>query len=86
MASRVVLPDPAAEYRLRPPDDDGLRALAAATGGSFRPGPEALAGGGGDRRTERHPVWPQLLVLSLGLWLTDILVRRVRLFEPRADV
>ncbi len=86
VASRVVLPDPAAEYRLRPPDDDGLRALAAATGGSFRPGPEALAGGGGDRRTERHPVWPQLLVLSLGLWLTDILVRRVRLFEPRADV
>ena len=82
IASRIVLPDPAAEYRFRAADEDGLRALAAATGGAWRPGPEALASGSADRRKERRSLWPALLTAALLLWLLDILFRRVRIFEP----
>lgn len=82
VASRVVLPDAAAEYRFRPADEQGLRALAAATGGAWRPGPEALASDASDRRPDRRPLWPSLLMVALGLWFVDILLRRVRLFEP----
>jgi Ca-activated chloride channel homolog len=82
VASRIVLPDPAAEYRFRPPDEAGLRAMASATGGAWRPGPEALASGSGDRRTERRPAWHMLIALALGLWFVDLVLRRVRLFEP----
>lgn len=81
VASRVVLPDLAAEYRFRAPDEEGLRALAAATGGAWRPGPEALASRMSDHRTERHALWPLLLMASLALWFADVLLRRVRLFE-----
>jgi Ca-activated chloride channel family protein len=82
IASRVVLPDTAAEYRFRPADDAALRAIATATGGAWRPGPEALASASGDRRTERRPVWPVFLGLALALWFVDLVLRRVRVFEP----
>jgi Ca-activated chloride channel family protein len=82
VGSRVVLPDPAAEYRFGPPDEERLRAIATATGGAWRPGPEALATVAGDRRIDRRPIWPVLVGLALGLWFLDILLRRVRVFEP----
>ena len=82
VASRVVSPDIAAEYRFRPVDEPGLRALAAATGGAWRPGPEALASASGDRRSERRPAWPVLMACALVLWFVDLVMRRVRLFEP----
>lgn len=85
MRARTIRPDAAAEYRFRPPDEAALRSLAAATGGAWRPGPEALALGAPDRRPQRRPVSTPLLALALGLWFVDILLRRVRLFEPRAE-
>jgi uncharacterized membrane protein/uncharacterized protein YegL len=84
VASRVVLPDSAAEYRFRPADEPRLRSLAQATGGAWRPGPEALASAAGDRRTERRPIWPTLVIIALCLWFADLLLRRVRVFEPKA--
>jgi Ca-activated chloride channel homolog len=84
VTSRVVLPDPAAEYRFRAADEPRLRSLASATGGAWRPGPEALASAAGDRRTERRPIWPMLVSIALGLWFVDLLLRRVRVFEPKA--
>jgi Ca-activated chloride channel homolog len=84
VTSRVVLPDAAAEYRFRAPDEARLRSLAAATGGAWRPGPEALASAAADRRTERRPVWPGLIAIALCLWFVDLLLRRVRVFEPTA--
>jgi hypothetical protein len=77
-----VLPDPAAEYRFRPPDEGALRSIASATGGAWRPGPEALASGSGDQRTEGRPAWHMLVALALGLWFVDLALRRVRVFEP----
>ena len=82
VGSRVVLPDPAAEYRFGPPDEERLRAIATATGGAWRPGPEALASVSGDRRIDRRPIWPALVAAALGLWFVDVLLRRIRVFEP----
>jgi uncharacterized membrane protein/uncharacterized protein YegL len=79
-ASRLVIPDAAAEYRFRPADPARLAALAAATGG------ELGATAGSIRRASESPsarraLWPGLVLAALGLWLMDILIRRVRIFE-----
>lgn len=79
--SRVIVPDPMAEYRFRPPDDDLLKAIAAGTGGVWRPTPAALSRAAGDRRTERRPMWPALVIFALALWFVDLLFRRIRVFE-----
>ena len=85
VSSRTILPDPAAEYRFRPPDDALLRSIAASTGGSYRPTPSALANAPGDTRARRRPLWPTLVAFALGLWFVDLLLRRVRIFEPRIE-
>ena len=79
---RHVVPDPEAEYRLRPADETGLRAIAAATGGLFNPRPADLSGVGRLAPASRHAVWPWLVLVGLGLWMVDLVLRRVRLFEP----
>jgi Ca-activated chloride channel family protein len=79
---RVVLPDRAAEYRFRPLNDDLLKSIASTTGGAWMPTAQALANAAGDRRSERRPVWPWLIVIALCLWFVDLIVRRVRVFEP----
>jgi hypothetical protein len=58
-----------------------LKDIATATGGAWRPTPASLAIAAGDRRSERRPLWPALLLVALGLWFADILFRRVRVFE-----
>jgi uncharacterized membrane protein len=79
----TVVPDAAAEYRFRQPDEVLLRSIASATGGAWRPTAAALANSAGDSRTARRPLWPPLVALALALWFVDLLLRRVRLFEPR---
>jgi uncharacterized membrane protein len=85
-ASRIVVPDLAAEYRFRPADETLLKSIASATGGAWHPTPALLANAPGDHRTERRPLWTSLLVLALLLWFVDLLLRRVRIFEPRVSV
>ena len=36
-----------------------------------------------DSRTARRPLWPWLMALALLLWFVDLLLRRVRIFEPK---
>jgi Ca-activated chloride channel family protein len=82
--SRVVLAaDAAAEYRFRPPDDALLKSVASATGGSWTPAVAALTAAPTDRHSERRPLWPAFTISALGLWFVDLLLRRVRVFEPR---
>jgi hypothetical protein len=81
--SRLIVPDEAAEYRFRPTDEGLLKSLASATGGSWKPEPSALAAAPTDRHSERRPLWPALTIAALILWFIDILLRRVRVFEPR---
>jgi uncharacterized membrane protein/uncharacterized protein YegL len=81
--SRVVVADTAAEYRFRAADEALLRSLAAATGGTWRPEAAALAAAPTDRHSERRALWPALTAIALGLWFVDLLLRRIRVFEPR---
>jgi hypothetical protein len=79
-ATRLVLPDPAAEYRFRAPDAASLAAIAESTGGEVG----ATAGGlrkAAQSQASRRALWPGLVLAALGLWFLDILFRRVRVFE-----
>ncbi len=80
--ARVLVPDEASEYRFRPTDEALLKSLASATGGSWKPEPAALSAAPTDRHSERRPLWPALTIAALILWFLDILLRRIRVFEP----
>jgi Ca-activated chloride channel family protein len=82
VTTRLVLPDPAAEYRFRPPDVELLKTMANATGGVWQPTAASLKNAVGDDRTTHRPLSSALLVVALCLWFADIVARRVRLFEP----
>jgi uncharacterized membrane protein len=75
---RLVVPDEAVEYRLRPPDHDRLRGIAEATGGVYEPAAADLEAGA-ERRVARRDLWPWLVALAVGIWFADILLRRIRL-------
>jgi len=81
--SRVVVADPAAEYRFRPTDEALLRSIASATGGTWKPEMSQLSAAPTDRHSERRPLWPALTIAALCLWFIDLLLRRIRVFEPR---
>lgn len=82
--SRLIVADPAAEYRFRAPDLDMLGALSQATGGSVAPDGAALRRSAQSARAARRALWPALVGLALALWLVDVLFRRVRVFEHEA--
>jgi uncharacterized membrane protein len=83
-ASRLVVPDPAAEYRFQAPDVVLLESIADATGGVLAPTADAIRNAPAAHQTARRALWPTLMVLALVAWLSDVLLRRVRLFEIRA--
>lgn len=75
-----------AEYHFYPPDTQKLRSISAATGGTFQPqGPEIFDPNG---ETTEYPVslWPWLSALGLVLYILDIFLRRVRLFEENGEI
>jgi uncharacterized membrane protein len=85
-ATRYVVPDLDTEYRLRPPDLDLLKSIASATGGVLSPQPADLTRRSGSHQTTRRAAWPALVLVALGFWLVDLVLRRVRLFEPTTSV
>jgi hypothetical protein len=78
---RRIVPDSDAEYRLRPPDEARLQAIATATGGVYRPALDQIQRLAGRAQPERRALWPWLVLAAALLWPADILLRRVRLFE-----
>jgi hypothetical protein len=79
--TRFVIPDNRAEYRFRAPDEARLRAVADLTGGAWRPDTAAFIATEASGRTARRALWPLLVAFALFTWLSDSLLRRVRLFE-----
>jgi Mg-chelatase subunit ChlD len=65
------------ELRIRPTDEALLEAVARASGGTFRPDPEAVFAP--DERTASRPVplWPYLLVAAALIFLADVALRRI---------
>jgi hypothetical protein len=81
LAERRVLARPPLEARFMPPDTDLLKAIARDTGGTFDPQPADLFADRADRARVTTPLWPWLAGLAAMLWLADLGLRRVRLFE-----
>jgi hypothetical protein len=72
-----------AEYASREPDRSLLRAASATTGGREVASPEGIFDPGTDRIASHVERWPSLVPLALGLFLFDLLLRRVRWPERR---
>jgi Ca-activated chloride channel homolog len=83
--TRVIVADPAAEYRFRPTDEALLRSIASATGGTWKPDIPQLAAAPTDKHSERRPLWPALTIAALCLWFIDLLLRRIRVLEPKVN-
>ncbi len=81
MSSGLVVPDTNAEYRFRPADEPRLKSIASATGGHWEPTAVQIASTAGEHRASRRPLWPTLLWTALGLWMLDLVMRRVRILE-----
>lgn len=70
-----------AEYHFYPPDTQKLRTISNATGGKFEPQGEEIFNTNGESRQYPVPLWPWFAGTVLGLYIVDILLRRLRLFE-----
>ncbi|TAK14091.1 MAG: VWA domain-containing protein [Acidobacteria bacterium] len=81
ITSGLIVPDANEEYRFRPADEPALRSIAEATGGHWNPTAAVLANTAGEHRATRRPLWPALLWAALILWMADLVLRRVRVFE-----
>jgi len=80
-SSRILPYSYPEEYHFYPPNTDLLRAIATETGGSFQPTAAEIFNPRGETTALPTPLWPYLAVTALLLYIADILLRRVRLFE-----
>jgi uncharacterized protein YegL len=80
--SRAQLGHPyPAEYDPRPPDLEKLSRIADLGGGRGLATPAGLFEPGAQRVEARSPLWPWCVGLAIALFLVDLLLRRVRLFD-----
>jgi hypothetical protein len=84
--ARSLLYSYPAEYQFRPPNVELLQAIARDTGGVFAPSPEQIFEDDGVRTVRPLALWPFLAALALALYLLDLLLRRIRLFEASSDL
>ena len=69
------------EYHFYPPNTEALRSLSNETKGRFQPRAEDIFDPQGETTALPVPLWPYLTGLALLLYIGDVLLRRVRLFE-----
>jgi len=79
-ATQLANPYPA-EYQTLEPDEALLASAAELTGGEAAPSVERIFDAGDETIRAHEELWPKLLMLALGLFLVDLLLRRVRLFD-----
>jgi uncharacterized membrane protein len=70
-----------AEYHFYPPDTQKLRLISNTTGGTFEPANEDIFDPRGESTEYPIALWPWLSGVVLALYVGDILLRRIRLFE-----
>jgi hypothetical protein len=71
------------EYLALAPDIATLAHAAAATGGSVDPTPQAVFDPAGEVIKYHEDLWPRFVGAAIALFLVDLLVRRVRLFDRK---
>jgi uncharacterized membrane protein len=74
------------EYLALAPDLDTLGRAAAVTGGAMDPAPAAVFDPAGEAIRYHEDLWPRFVFGAIALFLLDLLVRRVRLFDRKARV
>jgi len=79
--SRVIAYSYPDEYHFYPPNTELLRSISNETKGRFQPHTEDIFAPNGETTALPTPLWPYLGALALMLYLTDVLLRRLRLFE-----
>jgi hypothetical protein len=79
---RVSYPYPK-EYASFEAEPERLSRAAMATGGLTNPTPAQLFDPGSEKITERLALWPRVLFAALGVFLLDLLLRRVRFFDRK---
>ncbi len=71
------------EYLALAPDIDTLARASAVTGGHLDPTPRAVFDPAGESIRYHEDLWPRFVGLAIALFLLDLLVRRVRLFDRK---
>jgi Mg-chelatase subunit ChlD len=71
------------EYLALTPDVGTLERAALATGGAFDPDPRAPFDPAGESIRYHEDLWPRFVGVAIALFLLDLLVRRVRLFDRK---
>lgn len=79
-AAQLANPYPA-EYRRFEPNEPLLASVARLTGGAIDPEIDVVLDADGETIRAYEELWPKLLMLALALFLLDLLLRRVRLFD-----
>jgi uncharacterized membrane protein len=69
------------EYHFYPPNTELLRSISDETKGRFQPRTEDIFDPNGETTALPTPLWPYLAALALILYIGDVLLRRLRLFE-----
>jgi Mg-chelatase subunit ChlD len=71
------------EYKSFEPDSERLERAALASGGSMNPTLDALFDPGDEKIVYQEQLWQRFIYLALGLFLLDLLIRRVRIFDRK---
>jgi hypothetical protein len=69
------------EYHFYPPNIDVLRSISAETGGKFQPEAQDIFASNGETATRPIVLWPYLAATALALYIVNLFLRRVTLFE-----
>ena len=69
------------EYHFYPPDFQTLRLISSETGGVYQPAGPEIFDPNGETVSVHTRLWPMLAALALVLYLLDVFLRRLRLFE-----
>jgi hypothetical protein len=69
------------EYHFYPPNTELLRSISTETKGRFQPHTKDIFDANGETTALPTPLWPYLAGLALLLYIGDVLLRRLRLFE-----
>jgi Ca-activated chloride channel homolog len=81
LASRTLEYSYPAEYHFFPPNTEMLHAISKATGGRVQPKPEEIFATNGETTRVPLPLWPYLAATALVLYISEVVLRRLRLFR-----
>jgi uncharacterized membrane protein/uncharacterized protein YegL len=79
--SRVLAYSYPDEYHFYPPNTEALRSISNETKGRYQPHAEDIFDPQGETAALPIPLWPYFAAAALLLYIADVLLRRVRLFE-----